>query len=1418
MKNKFHMGIDIGSTTIKIVVLDLNFVLVFFSYNRHFSNIKNTLINLLNETPHFLSDCDISITFTGSGGMAIAEMVHVPFVQEVIACTNAIKKFAPATDVAIELGGEDAKITYLSGTIEQRMNGICAGGTGSFIDQMAILLNTDTQGLNELARTSKHIYPIASRCGVFAKSDVQALINEGATKEDIAVSIFQAVVNQTISGLACGNPIRGKIAFLGGPLYFLSQLRMRFIQTLNIKDPDIIFSNNSHIFAGIGAAIMSSEGETLQFSLLTKQLSEINLTDSQEVERLSPLFDSLYDYEQFKLRHNSKALLRNDLKNYIGNAFLGIDAGSTTTKVVLIGNDNSILFSYYQNNNGNPLLSVVNVLKDLYSKLPKDVTIINSCITGYGEALIKTALSIDIGEIETVAHYTAAEVFLPGVNCIVDIGGQDMKCLRVKDNIIEDIILNEACSSGCGSFLETFASSINMSIEEFANIGLFSKDPIDLGSRCTVFMNSRVKQAQKEGAGVDDISAGLAYSIIKNALFKVIKLKDPNELGEKIVVTGGTFYNDAILRSFEKILNKDVVRPNIAGTMGAFGAALIAKEKQVNGKVSSIINSENLDKFGFTTALTRCENCSNNCLLTISKFENDKKFISGNRCEKGSNIKTKTNSELNLIDYKNKRLFDYTPIDEYEAKRGKIGIPRVLNMYENYPFWFTFFTELGFSVQISPKSSKDIYELGIETIPSESVCYPAKLAHGHIMSLVLSGIQTIFYPCVSFERKEFATANNNYNCPIVAAYPENIKNNMDILREKNISFINPFLSFSNKNKLIRRLYDIFKSFNISKKELVSATKKAWAEQDHAKNDIREKGLKILNYINITNTHGIVLLGRPYHIDSEINHGIPELINGYGYAVLTEDAISNIGKIDYPPLEVLDQWMYHSRLYSAANFARKNINLDIVQLNSFGCGLDAITTDEVQRILKDLNRIYTVLKIDEINNLGNARIRIRSLNAAIEKRKLNGVIPYEKGESFNRVLFTKEMREKHTILCPQMAPIHMDLLETAFLSSGYRFEVLQSTDKNIINEGLRYVNNDACYPSLIIVGQIIHALKYGDYDTHNTSVIITQTGGCCRASNYINFIRKALKSTGFSYVPVISMSVQGIEKNNGFKFSIQLIDKCLKALVLGDLLMKLLLRVRPYEKFKGSTENLYEKWILICRKLVAKSSLTSFNKSIYQLVYEFDTLQITNDIKPKVGVVGEILVKFSPFANNGIVNLLEKYGAEVIVPDLIGMLLYFSYDSVFKYYYHATTKKAQILGNLSIRIMEFYKKEINKALKISNRFKPYRSIYELIDFATPFVSLGNQAGEGWLLTAEMVELIEEGTHNIVCLQPFACLPNHITGKGVLKEIKRVYPKSNIAAIDYDPGASEVNQLNRIRLMLSVAYEKLNNSSKERFINF
>lgn len=1244
--------------------------------------------------------------------------------------------------------------------------------------------------------------------------------------------------------------------FWADPLHFLDQLRERFVITLKLGAEQTIVPENSQLFVASGAAYSaereikcvtpsSKNGTFPTIKQFRESLKNLVGAEMQEVQRLEPLFTTHEELDEFNKRHSQEKASTGDLESTEGPVFLGLDAGSTTTKAVLIDTKGRILWRFYDVNAGNPVDLAVKVLKSLYKILPEKCYIARSVSTGYGEALFQAALGVDAGEVETITHYRAADFFVPGVEFLLDIGGQDMKCLRMKDGAIVSIQLNEACSAGCGSFLDNFARTMGMSVQEFSKIALMAKKPVDLGTRCTVFMNSRVKQAQKEGAEVADISAGLSYSVIKNALFKVIKLRKASDIGKKVVVQGGTFFNDAVLRAFEKIAGVNVYRPDVAGLMGAYGSALIAMDQWEDLRrpkpddpdqtpkfvKSGIATLNQLESFKVDLELRRCGKCSNNCLLTINTFSTSgtevgekravRKFVTGNRCERGAELEEKTSvvdasnkpSEdeteknlPNLFEWKYKRLFGhYIPLKPDEAVMGDVGIPRVLNMYENYPLWFTFFTKLGFRVRLSPRSSRAIYEKGLETIPSESVCYPGKISHGHVESLLQQGIKFIFYPCVPYETKEDPGAGNHYNCPIVTSYPEVLRNNIEQLRQDDsVLFMNPFLPVYDKQRLKERLFEelSLKFKKLTRQKINEAVDAAWAEQEKFRKDVQEKGEEALEETIRRGANGIVLAGRPYHLDPEINHGIPEMINGLGMAVFTEDSVAHLGSIERP-LRIIDQWTYHNRLYRAGAFVSGMANLELVQLTSFGCGLDAVTSDQVDEIMKSKSRMYTLIKIDEGSNLGAVRIRIRSLIAAVKARERNRTKLSIRPASYKRQVFTKEMKKKHTIIGPQMSPIHFKLLQKAMEYSGYNFVVLDAVDPMAVETGLKYVNNDACYPSILVAGQMIAALQSGKFDLNNTSLIITQTGGGCRATNYIGFIRRALNDAGFSKIPVISMSTQGFEKNPGWTYTPGMLIRLVRSIMLGDLLMRVLYRTRPYEAVSGSANALYEKWNARCEIALKSLSVFKYRKLIRGIIKDFDNLPLLPVKKPRVGVVGEILVKFHPTANNDIVNVIESEGAECVMPDLADFLFYTFSTGIFRHRQLAFDKKTEKNARLMVWAVELFRGYIKKQLKKSHRFDPPNLIYDMMKGVDDIVQLGNITGEGWFLTAEMVELIHSGCPSIACVQPFACLPNHVTGKGMIKELRRRYPESNVSAIDYDPGSSEVNQLNRLKLLLSNA---------------
>ena len=1418
MQKSLRMGIDVGSTTVKVVLLDQQDNYLYKKYIRHYANILDTVYTLLQEAQVGYENENVHVAITGSGGMAMADKVRIPFVQEVIAETKAIKALYPQTDVIIELGGEDAKVTYLGRTAEHRMNGSCAGGTGAFIDQMATLLQTDASGLNTLAMNADTMYPIAARCGVFAKTDVQALLNQGASHENIAKSVFQAIVNQTIAGLACGHKIEGNVAFLGGPLTFLSELRQCFCDTLALDEEHRIIPENGELFIALGAALMNDECRQITVGELTNEIGALIGIPMEATDRVDPLFKNEDELNEFRNRHAKAVTPKADIKEAVGPCYLGIDAGSTTLKVVLINANNEIIFSHYGPNHGKPLEKSQELIEQIYGLLPKGAYIAHSGVTGYGEAFLKRALGIDIGEVETIAHYRAAQFFCPDVSFILDIGGQDMKCTKVRNGYIEDIVLNEACSSGCGSFIDTFATSLRLPIEQFAKEGLLAPMPIDLGSRCTVFMNSKVKQAQKEGATVPDIAAGLAYSVIKNALYKVLKVKDPKDLGDHIVVQGGTFYNEAVLRAFEKLMGVEVIRPDVSGLMGAYGMALLASEaaEELQNQHSTLLDMAGLKSLQVSTSMRNCGLCSNNCMLTINAFSDGRTYVTGNRCDRGAGdmIQEKHKPVPNMVDVKLRRYFDYflkKNIPEFEGKL-RIGIPRVLNIYEDFPFWFTFFHQLGCEVVLSNYTTKDQYNKAIDTIPSDTACYPAKAVHGHIRDLAEAQVDLIWYPCIQHGPKEFSR-DNNYHCPMVISYPELIRNNMqDVMGET--PFYAPFLPLADKKSLVPALVKALKDLPFSKGEISDAVEVAWAEQEKCKADYREMTKKTVSRLVAEQVPTIVLAGRPYHLDSGINHGIPELITSLGMAVLTEDGVAPLG-YEIKHLRVVDQWSYHSRLYRAAEFVSRTEGFQIVELNSFGCGLDSIVADQVKDILSAKHKIHTLLKIDEGTNLGAVTIRLRSLQSVMERsmrKHHNPEAPVETtiddipSYDYDRVVFTEEMSKTYKILVPQMSPLHFQLLDPVLNSEGYDFEMLPAPTREDVEIGLKYINNDACYPAIIVVGQLMSALLSGKYDVDKTAVIISQTGGGCRATNYIGYLRKALIDAGMEQVPILSLNASDMERQPGFKLTKSFLHRMIQAVVYGDALMQCVLATRPYEINPGSADALCDYWIKKLRERITKANIFQYSKYIKNIIDDFDNLPVDKSKpRPRVGVVGEIYVKFHPSANNNINELIEKEGGEVVTSGLLDFFLYCAMDSTYRAKHLDGTWLSGFFGSLAREALELYRLPYAKAVAASKNFDPLQRMTKVAKEAAHFIDLGNQCGEGWFLTGDMIDLIEKGAKQVVCLQPFGCLPNHVSGKGMVKTLSEAYPDVRIAAIDYDPGSSAVNQANRLKLLLATMFE-------------
>ena len=1406
----YSLGIDLGSTTVKYVLLTSQGEILDRAYVRHQSAVIPTLIKILEDLALKHPNTLVKVSLTGSSALALCEAIQVTFVQEVIAASSFLKHLKEGVDVSIELGGEDGKILFLSGGMELRMNEACAGGTGAFIDQMATLLNTDAQGLNEMAKKATKTFPIASRCGVFAKTDLVALLNQGVSREDIAKSIFNAVCEQTISGLACGRAIEGNVALLGGPLSFLTELKASFVERLASEKTHFIETHDGQYAIATGAALellkqendplILKKPQALSLEELITRLQEVKI--DVESEALSALFNNPSEYQEFKERHAQERLERIELKDAEGDLFLGVDLGSTTVKGVLIDSKQRLIESFYDHNGGSPLEKLLPKISEILEKLKDNpgVRIAAICTTGYGADLAKAALNAQFTEVETLAHQKAACNFDPETSYVIDIGGQDMKCIKVKDGIIKGMALNEACSSGCGSFIETFAKQLNLPLNKFIDEALSSKHPTDLGTRCTVFMNSKVKQAQRDSVPISDIASGLCLSIVRNALYKVLRIHDSAELGDHVVVQGGTFLNDAILRAFEMHIGKNVIRPDIAGLMGAFGAALIAKERfNVNEPLN--LKSEFLDLSAIKIRQFRCRGCNNHCLLTMNTFLSGQKHIHGNRCDFALKTSQKNKESEEFIEFKLDTLFNREVLDPKTAPRGVIGIPRVLNIFEHYPYWHKLFTELGFAVVLSPLSTKEIAELGNVTIPSQSLCYPAKLTHGHVTYLAKLGIKDIFLPCVPREAK-IENNPDSYACPVVGGYPEALKLNV-IQDNHDLKIHTPFLDLTKNATVLRAIFECFKDKDLKAHEVKKAIKKARASLDEYRQIICKKGDEIYQKALEEGKPLVVLAGRPYHIDPLINHGIPSLISSLGARVVSEDAIYNMAKRS-PKLDVVNQWAFHSRLYKAADVAVEKENVQFVQLVSFGCGIDAITSEQVKKILEGNDKIYTMLKIDEGDTLGAARIRLKSLLCAVDENartlhKKELETPYVRAKKSN---MPDSLR---SLYIPQMAPIHFPILTKALGSLGYSVKLLETVSDEAIELGLKHVNNDACYPAIVVIGQLLDALKKGEIDQDKSALLLAQTCGPCRATNYPALLKWALNDLKFDNVPIVTLSSYDLNTDAlKLKLGMKGLYTMMKGILLGDLIQKLYFHTKTYEKIAGEANKALSFSSQIAQDLMAKGKRAQFKACVTRVIEAFSKIKLREETRPKVGIVGEILLKYHPKANLDLMNKIIEEGAEPVLGDIASFVLYCLNDSIYQArYMKGSWMRATGSWLISARFNKM-RQVISKALKNS----PFGNLTPFSDYKKAIeglISAGQQAGEGWLLTAEMIDFIEHDVNNVLCVQPFACLPNHVTGKGVMRAIRMMYKNANLCAIDFEAGTAQSNVANRLKLFITQAKE-------------
>ena len=1429
----YWLGVDVGSTTAKVVALDAAHDVVFSAYRRHNADTLAALRGLLEEACQVLGECALRVCLTGSAGLGICEKFHLPFIQEVIASTEVVRQVYPQVNTLMDIGGEDAKLIFFDGADgvgrqpDIRMNGACAGGTGAFIDQMATLLNVPMAEMNALAERHTTIYPMASRCGVFAKTDVQNLLSRETAREDIAASIFNAVVWQTLATLARGHPIRPALLFAGGPLTFLPALRAAFVEALSLRPGDWVDIEHGELLSATGAALVAAgrDDPAAQWSL-GQLIARLGCPPPGLFVqgRLAPLFQEQAQFQAWEAAQSAYRVEQVDPAAAAGQpCFLGIDSGSTTTKLVLTDMQGRMFFDYYAPNNGSTIGAVQAGLKevrDLFARLPAPPRLARSAVTGYGEDLVKAAFGCDDSLVETLAHFRAARTFDPEVSFVLDIGGQDMKALFVGEGRLQRIEVNEACSSGCGTFIETFARSLGCQVSDFARLACQSEAPCDLGTRCTVFMNSRVKQALREGASVSDISAGLAYAVIKNALHKVLKITDMSVLGDHVVVQGGAFRNPAIHKALEQILGKPVICPDKAELMGAWGAALEAREVYLRtgqGRGLSVSLEELASVSQYQKQGLHCRGCENQCSITRLTFPNRNVFHSGNRCERVfSNRGKRAQPGVNLFQRKRDLLFE-RPAGRAQAPGPTIGLPRALNFYENYPFWCTLFVECGWRVQLSAPSSHALFEAGAGTVMSENICFPAKLLHGHILNLVQAGVDRIFYPMVFYEQSEFSDAINCFNCPIVSGYPDVVRSAIDPQRQSDIPFDQPAITFRDSRLLKQACGDYLAGLGVSGPVFERAFAKALAAQASFKAQVRQAGAEALERARGDGRLVVVLAGHPYHLDPLVNHKIPEALADMGVDVLTEDAVplAPVQKLDHPL--VLSQWSYLNRCFHAARWVGPQPNVELAQLNSFGCGPDAFALDEVKGILGEYGKNHTVLRIDEIDSLGSARLRLRSMLEAVkEKRDSPAAWVGRDGTGMPR-LARKTTRLYHatdrrkTILVPEFSRFCTPPIIRPVMDLGYTMEVLPTPDRESVEVGLKYANNEICYPGIIVIGDAIKALQSGRYAPDEVIVGSWETGGQCRASNISCLLKKALVAAGYEDIPVITLStrLQSFNPQPEFKFNLAgYLYKALLGMAYTDGLSALYHAAAVRERTKGDAQALTDRWLVpfqtgqmpITRRIVLDN--------LRQAVRDFSRLSLRRERLPRVGIVGEIYVKYNPFVNSNIVQWLMDRGLEVVLPPLLTFFLG-SFVGL-KAGLQARIRRPDTLSVVTRLTQPYVQTFLDEAESILRgfRFHPaHRPITDIAQTATSIVHLTHQYGEGWLLSGEVGEFARVGVTNVLCLQPFGCIANHVIAKGVARRLKATYPDLNLLFLDLDAGGSEVNLLNRAHFFVEQARQAM-----------
>lgn len=1413
-KSRFNIGLDAGSTTLKIVITDGKGEIVFTDYNRHNANIPVALSQSLEKALGKLGNFEAQMTVTGSAGMGLAERYGLSFIQEVVAATLVIEKKHPNVKTLVDIGGEDSKIIFFNDKMQAdiRMNGNCAGGTGAFIDQMSAIMGVTPGELGQLAEEATNIYPIASRCGVFSKTDIQNLISLNVKREDIAASIFNAVATQVISTLSRGSDIKPMIFLCGGPFAFIPALRKAFKEKLDAKDEDLIFSEYASVVPAWGASLNCQDTETESHDLsdLIKKFQE--KTDFKPAKSgLAPLFDSDEELNAWKIEKSKTQIERSSIAELTDDeCYIGIDSGSTTTKIVAADNQERIFFTFYKKNGGKALETVkegLSILLDECKKQGKSLKVKGSCSTGYGEDLIKTAFGLKFSMVETIAHYTAAYKLDPQVSFILDIGGQDMKAIFVENGAINRLEINEACSSGCGSFIDNFATSLQCEISDFVNKACHSTNPADLGTRCTVFMNSKVKQCLRESASVEDISAGLAYSVIKNCLYKVLKLKDTKELGKHIVLQGGTMRNISVVRAFEKSTGEKVAVSNYPELMGAYGAALHAK-KMCDGE--TFVPLEELAKLeSYTTAQMRCVGCENNCQILKNIFANGKTFYSGNKCEKvytnkGEKIRTAFNMSLFRSELAfNKKI----RLQPSEKPICTIGIPRVLNMYENFQFWHTLLTLNGIEVKASQRSTFKIYEKGLNTVMADNICFPAKITHGHIYDLINKGVDRILFPYVVYEQSE-KNANNSYNCPIVSGYSDVIRSAINPEGKYGVAFDSPIINFDNKElleKACRQYIEKITGNFFSKKKFAEAFQKALEAKKSFENTLGEKAQHILNKAKEEDRMVILLAGRPYHNDQLIQHKISEIITSFGVDVITEDLMRGTSDI-IKDSHIIPQWSYMNRIMKAAQWVAKTKDkVHFVQITSFGCGPDAFIIDEIGDLLRRNGKNHTILKVDDVNNAGSLKLRIRSL---IESLKFGNKTEKEKKEFLTTPIFGNDKSDsERKILVPFFSEFHSPFIPATFGLMGCNMESMEASDAKSAELGLKYANNEICYPATLVVGDCIRALQSGKYDPEKIAFAITQTGGQCRATNYIALIKKALIAAGYGNIPVISISIMNtINEQPGFKPDVKKGAKAIiYAVMYGDALSKMYYATKVREKVAGTADNLKEKYLSKAATVLEKNDTKTLCKLLKEAAKEFDNAAMDKDV-PRIGIVGEIFIKYNSFGHQHIVKWLVDQGIEPVIPALSEFFTQYFPNAKFNEENFLDPKRSlmsKILGFLGEKWMNKISRDIDAAAKGFRYYEKNGDINEEAEKAQRIVNLAAQFGEGWLIPAEFASFAERGINAAISLQPFGCIANHVISKGIEKKVKDIYPNMNLLFLDFDGGVSEVNVLNRLHFIAKQA---------------